>query len=249
MIALVRSEWFKLRTIRLNIWLPLVSIGGLVLVTSLVALLTSDPEALTGEDIVLTIGGFSILVSMMIAVTTSLGITSEFNHNTIRPTLAATPRRTQVFGAKAIVSLLFGALIGSAGMLLAYAVGASILSARGGSPGVSIDAGTLTALIGVVLLAVLLAGFGFGLGLLVRNGPTAVSLVILWPLLIEGILAAVLTVGGVENAQRFLPYTSAFALASPQDSDPGRVYGGVFFAIVVVLLITAGAFVNQRRDV
>ena len=64
----------------------------------------------------------------------------------------------------------------------------------------------------MIVLAGLLALFGYGLGLLLRNGPGAVSIIILWPLLIEGILSGVLSVAGVEDPERFMPYGSAFAL-------------------------------------
>jgi hypothetical protein len=112
MINLLRSEFFKLRTVRLNIWLPFGAVIGLVVITSLVGLLASDPEFFDNEDLMSLIGGFSILVAMMVGVGTSLGITSEFAHNTIRPTLAATPNRPKVFTAKAIVSVLVDLVCG-----------------------------------------------------------------------------------------------------------------------------------------
>lgn len=246
---LLRSEWFKLRTVRLNIWLPALAVAGLLLVTSLVTLLTPDAEILDATDLASVIGGFSILVSMMIGITTSLGITSEFNHHTIRPTLAATPRRQRVFAAKAIVSAGFGLLVGTFGVVASYGLGATLLSSRGGAVGLSTDDGTISALGGVIVLSVLLALFGYGVGLLVRNGPAAVSLVVLWPLLIESIIGGVLSVARVEEPQKFLPYTSAFALVTPEDSDPGRIYGGVFFALVAIALVVLGSVVNNRRDV
>lgn len=249
MIDVIRSEWFKLRTVRLNLWLPALALGGLVLVTTLVAALTADPEFLDAVDLTDVIGNFSILVSMMIGVTTSLGITSEFNHDTIRPTLAATPHRQQVFAAKAVVSGVFGLLVGTIGAVAAYGVGAIVLSGRGGSVGLSANDGTLAAMFGVVVLSVLLALFGYGVGLIVRNGPAAVSLVVLWPLLIEGIIAGVLSVAQVDEPFKYLPYTAAFALVSAQDSDPGRIYGGVFFALVTLALVVLGSIVNNRRDV
>ena len=249
MIDLLRSEWFKLRTVRLNLWLPALAVGGLVVVTSLVAVLTPDAEFLDATDLTAVIGGFSILVSMMIGVTTSLGITSEFNHDTIRPTLAATPQRQRVFVAKAIVSAVFGFLVGTVGAVASYGLGAILLSSRDGEVALSGDDGTLETMFGVVVLAVLLALFGFGVGLLVRNGPAAVSLVVLWPLLIESIIGGVLSVARVDEPQQYLPYTSAFTLVTPENSEPGRLYGGVFFGLVAIALVVLGSLVNGRRDV
>ena len=247
---LLRSEFFKLRTVRLNVWLPLGAVIALVVITALVGLLSANPERSSNEDLMGLIGGFSILVSMMIGVATSLGITSEFGHNTIRPTLAATPDRTKVFVAKGIVSALFGLAVGAIAVISSYLVGSVLLNSRGADIGLSGDDGSLASFFGVIVLAGLLAIFGYGLGLLLRNAPAAVSIIILWPLLIEGIIAGVLSVAGVDEPQRFLPYTSAFALVIPfsDDAPGGRISGGVFFGLVALGLVVAGIVVNNRRD-
>lgn len=247
MINLLRSEFFKLRTVRLNIWLPFGAVIGLVAITGLVGVLASDPELFDNEDLMGLIGGFSILVAMMVGVGTSLGITSEFAHNTIRPTLAATPNRPKVFTAKAIVSVLFGLIVGAIAVSISYLVGSVLINGRGANVGLSGNDGSLASFFGVIVLAGLLALFGFGLGLLLRNGPAAVSIIILWPLLIEGILTGVLLLAGVDDPQKMLPYSSAFALVIP-DAD-GRIYGGVFFGIVSLALVIIGIVVNDRRDV
>jgi hypothetical protein len=41
----------------------------------------------------------------------------------------------------------------------------------------------MTVLVSAVILSVLVTWFGFGVGLLIRNSPTTVSLLLLWPLL------------------------------------------------------------------
>ncbi len=250
MINLLRSEFFKLRTVRLNIWLPFGAVIGLVVITALVGLLTGEPERFDGRDLMSIVGGFSVLVAMMIGVGTSLGITSEFAHNTIRPTLAATPNRTRVFTAKAIVSVVFGLVVATVAAVLSYVVGSVLANSRGADVGLSGDDGTLATFVGIIVLGALLALFGYGLGLLLRNGPAAVSLIILWPLLIENIIGGVLSVAGVDDPFRFLPYTSAFALVIPNGDDApgGRVTGALFFGAVSVALVIVGIVVNSRRD-
>jgi ABC-2 type transport system permease protein len=251
MINLLRSEFFKLRTVRLNIWLPIGAVLVLVVVTALVGLLSAEPETFSNGDLMGLIGAFSILVSMMIGVATSLGITSEFGHNTIRPTLAATPNRTTVFVAKAIVSVLFGLAVGAVAVTASYIVGSVLLNGRGADVALSGDDGSFASFFGVIVLAGLLALFGYGVGLLLRNAPAAVSIIILWPLLIEGILTGVLSVAGVDDRQKFLPYSSAFALVIPDSNDAqgGRISGGLFFGFVALALVVAGIVMNNRRDV
>ena len=251
MINLLRSEFFKLRTVRLNIWLPIGAVIALVVITALVGLLSSNPEQFTNTDLMGLIGAFSILVSMMIGVATSLGITSEFGHSTIRPTLAATPNRPMVFVAKAIISVAFGLVVGTIAVTSSYIVGSVLLNGRDADVGLSGDDGSLASFFGVIVLAGLLALFGYGLGLILRNAPAAVSIIILWPLLIEGILSGVLAVAGVDDPQKFLPYSSAFALVIPNTNDApgGRISGGLFFGLVALALVVVGIVTNNRRDV
>ena len=251
MINLLRSEFFKLRTVRLTVWLPLGAVLALMVISSAVSMLSPEPELISNADVMALIGAFSILVAMMTGVATSLGITSEFAHNTIRPTLASTPNRSTVFIAKAIVSALVGLAIGAVAVTTAFLTGSLLLSVRGGDVTLSDDDGSQAAFFGVIILTGLLALFGYGLGLLLRNGPGAVSIIILWPLLIEGILSGVLSVAGVEDPERFMPYGSAFALVIPDSSDVsgGRVWGGLFFGFVALALVAAGIVMNNRRDV
>lgn len=252
MTAVLRSELLKLRTVRLHIWLPLGAVGGLLIVTGLVGIFTENPEAFDGSDLMSLIGGFSVIVAMIVGVVGALGVTSEFAHQTIRPTLAATPHRPTVFVAKGIVSVVCGLLVGIAAVVSAYVLGSVLLSGRDASVGLSGDDGSLASFIGVPILIALLALFGYGIGLLLRNSPAAVSLIILWPLLIESILAGVLSLAGVDEPERLLPYSAAFALVIPDTFDApsgGRVYGGVFMGLVAVGITVLGIVVNNRRDV
>lgn len=251
MINLFQSELLKLRTIRLHVWLTVGAVGLLLVVVGLVGALSSDPRGTDPADVMAVIGGFSVLVAMTVGVVAALGITSEFTYNTIRPTLAATPRRTDVFVAKAMLSATFGLAAGVVAVATAYLVGSLLLSGRGATVALSGDDGSLAVFFGVPTLCALLALFGYGVGLLLRNAPAAVSLIILWPLLIESILSGVLGVAGVDDPAKLLPYTSAFALIIPDTADApgGRIYGGVYFGLFALAITVVGVVVNNRRDV
>ena len=86
----------------------------------------------------------------------------------------------------------------------------------------------LPALLGVVLLAVGLTVLGYGLGLLIRNSPAAICILLLWPLIAEGLIAGLLSAAGAEGAVKFLPYSAGFnmALTEPDPDAFGRVGGG-----------------------
>lgn len=255
MTDLLRSEWFKLRTLRLNYLLLIIGFVFVFVITGLVGIFGEVDEftQTTSSDIADIVGGTSILAGLLISVIGVLAISSEFAHGTIRPTLVATPSRPKVFIAKAIVLAVLAFVSALVIGMVGYLTGFALYSARG-AEGLSLfdSDGTLTVLlIGLPVLFVLLVLFGYGLGLLIRNSPAAVSLAILWPILIETIIAGALTVAGVDEPLRFMPYQSALVLVSP-DPDGfayGRVGGGVFFGIVVAVLVGAAIAINIKRDV
>lgn len=251
MSNLIRSEWLKLRTVPLHIILWCLAGGFVLVITVLVAVLNGDPRLFSNSDLADLVGGTSIVAGLLVSVVSALAITGEFAHGTIRPTLAATPARTKVFLAKAVVLSVVALLIGIVVMWGSYLVGLVIFDIRGGDIGLSGSDGSLAVLVGTPFLFVILAMFGYGLGLVFRNSPAAVSVAILWPLLVETVLGGVLSVAGVDEPSRYLPYQSAFALAvtDPDGLVNGRVGGGVFFAVVVVVLVAAAIAVNNRRDV
>jgi ABC-2 type transport system permease protein len=93
--------------------------------------------------------------------------------------------------------------------------------------------------------------FGIGLGLIIRNSPATVTTLLLWPLLIEGLLALVLGLIGWDDAGKWMPYQAAINAASGDDSTIdmlGRPMGLVYFAAVATALIVIGAVLDQRRD-
>jgi ABC-2 type transport system permease protein len=254
MTDLLRSEWFKLRTLRLNYVLVLIGTAFVVVITGLIGIFADvgDFTSTSSGDIAQIVGGTAILPGLLISVIGVLAISSEFAHGTIRPTLVATPSRPKVFLAKAIVLAVLAFVSALVIGLVAYLVGFVLLSARG-ADGLSLFAGdgTLTVLlIGLPVLFVLLVLFGYGLGLLIRNSPAAVSLAILWPILIESIIGGTLGVAGVDDPGKFLPYQSALVLVSadPEGFSYGRVGGGLFFGVVVTVLVAAAIAINNRRD-
>lgn len=251
MSNLLRSEWIKLRTIPLHVFLWCIGGGFVLVVVVLVGLLNGSPETFSGSDLANLVGGTSIVAALIVSVVSALAITSEFSHDTIRPTLAATPHRIRVFLAKAVVLVGVALAIGAAIVWGAYVIGLVILDVRGADIGISGDDGSLAVVLGAPFLFVILAMFGYGLGSLFRSSPAAVSVAILWPLLVETILATVLSIAGVDEPARFLPYQSAFALsvADPDGLPNGRIGGGLFFAVVVAALVAGSILVNTRRDV
>ncbi len=254
MTDLLRSEWLKLRTLRVNFVLLLLGLAFVVVVTGLIAAFVPlDDASVTSAEVTEIVGISSILAGLLMSVVGVLAITSEFGHGTIRPTLVATPARTKVFVAKALVLAALAAVTAVVIGVAGYTVGYALLSARD-SDGLSfLDGdGTMTVLfVGLPILFVLLTLFGYGLGLLIRLSPVAVTLVVLWPILIESIIGTAMALAGVDDPGRFLPYSAALVLVSPEGDgfSYSRVGGGVFFGLVVAVLVAVAIVVNDKRDV
>ena len=106
-------------------------------------------------------------------------------------------------------------------------------------------------MIGIVIFAAIVSLLGFGLGLLTRSTPAAVAILILWPLLAENIIAGLLSVAGIDNASKWMPYQAGFNLANPDMSGLdalGRWAGGLYFFAVTMVIVLIGSVLTSRRD-
>ena len=105
MIALIRAEWIKVRSVRSYLWLVVsalvLSYGLAVLVTATVPL-EGEVRANVIDRIDLALVG-SQLAWMLLGVIGVLIVGQEYRFNTIRVTFAATPVRHKVIAAKAVV--------------------------------------------------------------------------------------------------------------------------------------------------
>lgn len=250
MINTIRSEWIKLRTVRMNFVLFIIAVAFPVIVSILVASL-GDIEDLDVADVVGLVTGSSVVTALLLGVVGAVSISAEFAYGTIRPTFAATPRRPRVLIAKAIVTALFAAVAEALVVIFCFLVSSAIASSRGASVSLSGDPEARAGLIGIVVFAVIVSLFGFGLGMVIRNTPAAVAVLILWPLVVENIIRLILSAAGVDNPQKFLPYSSGFLLGSPEPPGPdalSRLSGGIYFGAVTVVVAIVGGLITTRRD-
>lgn len=249
MINALRAEWIKLRTIRMNWVLVIIAIAFPLIVSGLISGLADDIDA---EDLLGTIQGTSVVTAMLLGVIGASTITGEFGFGTIRPTFAAVPRRMVVIVAKAIVTVLVAMVVEAAVVLTCIVVSSSIASSRD----LDIDLGDVpaaqAAIIGIVLFAAIVSLLGYGLGLLIRNTPASVAILILWPLVAESIVGAVLSAADVEHPFKWLPYNAGISLADPSstrsDEALSRVGSGLYFFAVTAVITVLGAIATNRRD-
>jgi ABC-2 type transport system permease protein len=243
-IDAIRAEWIKLSTVTVTWVLAIIAVAFPLLVTILTATLADTTWS--GEELAGMVSGLLIVTAMLLGVVATIAVTNEFAHNTIRPTFAAMPDRWRPLLAKPIVQLVVTTIVAGATVAVCWVLGA-VLS--GDSPDLG-EGTALPTLVGVVALAIGLALLGVGLGLLIRNSPAAICILLLWPLIAEGLIAGLLSVIGAEGGVRFLPYAAGFnmALTDPDPDGLGRLTGGIYFFAWVLAIGALGVLSARRRD-
>jgi ABC-2 type transport system permease protein len=253
MIDTIRSEWVKLSTITVNKILVIIAVAFPVVVTALVAGLSD--EFFTSSDIADLIGGLGWLSALLLGVLATIGMSGEFNYNTIRPTFAAQPARIKPLFAKLTVHLLLTAIliagvIAAAWLLATNLLDGSFSLTEAGEFGVDAPR---AGLIGFALLAIGTTIAGFGLGNLIRNTPAAVAALLLWPLVIENILARLLFAALDLEWGKYLPFTQGLTLAIADRGDDdaelmSRLGAGLYFFAWVIAIAVLGLIRTERSD-
>jgi ABC-2 type transport system permease protein len=245
MTTAIRSEWIKLRTARSNVVLLALAVLGPIALTVLVCSAVSKSD-IGDQDLLSFVLAGSGLGSLLAGVLGVLVIGQEYRHNTVRVTFTSDPRRVRVMDAKAITVVLTSVVAGGVAAALSYVIGNAILTARGLD--IPLDGTTqLRAVIGVVILYGLYALCGLGVGAIVRATAGAITLFVVWPVVIEPIIGAL-----ISSTHKYLPFIAASALISTDQPPPSDLFtpwmGGLWFAAFAALLFVLGAVLVVRRD-
>ena len=249
MIGTIRSEWIKLRTVRMNFVLTALAVIAPIVIPGLIAALGKVRD-LDSRQMYDAVAGSSVLSALLWSVIGTTHITSEFAFNTIRPTFAATPRRARVILAKVLVLAPATLVVQGAVTVAGLNIAASVANGRGANVDYSSIDGFVVSAAGIAMFAALVTLFGLSIGLIVRSSPASVALVILWPLLVEGLLTGLLLAAGLHKVRRWMPYASGQRLFTTDTADEmfGRLASGLYFAGFVALLLVIGTLLTQRRD-
>ncbi len=250
---IARSELVKLRTARSMVSalttaaLLVVGVGAI----AAVGIVAQDP-ALTGPDAPTAdpLGGSLTGVNPAAYAVAALGViavTSEYASGTIKPTLAAVPRRVQLVLGKALALVAAVLPVMLAAVLGTFLAAQAIVSTADVS--VSLTApGAARAVAGAAVYLTGIALLGAAFGLLLRS--TAGALAVLFGVLV------VLPVIGLFLPQRVgaavLPYLPDNAGTAVMQLTPGGqldpwVGLAVFWGYVVIALVGGG--MALRRDV
>lgn len=246
MTRLLRAELAKLRTTRTTPMLLAALLAyAVVMVVFIVTVAgTQGNPPLHADSLGQLLAAPSRVVTGAVLLVGILALATEFRHQTITHTFLITPQRGRVVAAKMAAGALVGLVFAAATTTMVLAVGLPWLAAKGVPIRFTGAVGQQVA--GVLAAAALSGLLGVAVAALVRNQVAAVVGALLWFLVVEGILPAVL---GAPTLPRWLPGGAAAALTDPGGQHLSMWAGGLLLAGYGLVLATIGSRLTLRRDI
>lgn len=252
-MGIVAAERIKLTTTRSPWWCSAIVIVLGIGLAALFAAVSRASMGTEGETLMTTAGavagvrGFGVMVLMIMA---ALTVTSEYRFGIIRTTFQATPNRHLVLTTKALLSGVYAAVLTFVLAVIAYVI-AKPLS---GDAGLGMSLGSEVdwrALYGTAIYAFLAVILAVGVGALVRQSAAAISLIVLWPLLIETLLGSFGSFG--RNVMPFLPFANIDHFIDDTTGSSANWHWGpwgglIYFAVFSLIVFGAALVVTDRRD-
>jgi hypothetical protein len=247
MLGTFRSELFKMTTTRAT----KILLGFAVLVPVIIYILTlffAFNEGVMGSPAIVNIASGAPLVALLLGVVGVMCATQEYSQGTIRITLVATPNRSRVYVAKLLTTLFISVI--STTMLLVISLLATplILSSRGVR--FELIGNDARVVASFLLMTTIVSVFGFSLGLIFKSGPGAISSVLLWPTIAEGMVFGLLSVATQKNVFRWAPIQNGFQLVSEFQNIDNNSWSIslLLFGVFVAVFVVAGASLFMKRD-
>jgi ABC-2 type transport system permease protein len=252
MLNLIKSEVLKIRSTQVWFWM-LVLVVAITLAGTLGTVLTIDSNTPVSE-----INYFSIWTNFGVAgvalvVLGLLGLTTEFRHKTITPTLLANPNRWQLLIGKALAYVVFAIPYGLACLLVNLITALICLNAKG-LP-VHFTDGAVGGMVRNFIALVLLAFFGLGLGALIRNQAAGMVVGILYLSVLNIFFAGI---PGLRRVYLFEPAGAFNAFNSRDRNNYGLPHdvihvsplaGGAILLVWCLILLAAGGYLSLNRDI
>jgi ABC-type transport system involved in multi-copper enzyme maturation permease subunit len=256
-----RAEWRKLRRPTLFIGTMLASAGLTGLVTSLLFLLIDSPQGnsdrgnMISREILQLPSGLTIgfsnaagLLGIVALCVFAAQTAQEYTYGTLRNLLVRQPRRLQLLLGKYVSMASFAIVM----VFLAAVVSMSLAFGLSGRAKVATDAWVtsdalqeMAKTFGNVLLSVIAFGtVGMILGLLLRSPISAISLGVIWLLIVENILVAVKSSLG-----NWMPGNLMSIIAVGGSEDISYTHSITMVAIYLVASAAIVITLFKRRDV
>jgi ABC-type transport system involved in multi-copper enzyme maturation permease subunit len=244
-ILLVRAEVLKLRTTRAAKVLAL-ALAGLVALVVLLVIFKAHPRDIETAKQQQDLLGVGILVPLFGLILGLVIATGEFRHQTITPTLLATPQRLRIVCAKLLAGGIVGLVTAVFIQLLATVLEALALTLRSIPVHVFSGSGFWKDNAVVIVASVCWCALGAAIGTALRNQPATLVVSIIWVLVAEHIFVHFFPTVG-----KFLPATAMAAFVSRGDADNAlSMWPGLIVSFGWVALFGVAAWqLLERRDV
>jgi ABC-2 type transport system permease protein len=250
-VTLLDVERMKLFSTRSPWWclglIALIMVG----LSALISALAEVDEVTVGVTLV----GYNFAL-MVLLVMAAIAVTNEYRFGTIRATFTAVPNRTAVLLAKTGVVALVVGIVGEVLAFAAYGV------ARVIEPNADLainSAPEWRFLFGIGVVFALSAVIAIAVGTLVRQTAAAISILLVWTLLVESLIGLIPKVG--DDIQKWMPWVAAnHFLTAGNGAEAGEgsgfglqmpygPWGGLaYFAGIAVALLVVALVVAERRD-
>lgn len=244
-MTLLAVERMKLLSTRSPWWCAVVALG---LTIGFAALLASQMDRPIPVSMTQLGYQFGLMVVLVMA---ALAVTTEYRFGTIRATFQAVPDRTAALLAKtvvvAVVSLIIGELaaFGSWGVAWLISPESDLALSTAEQWRQVAGVGPVFAVGSVLAIAV---------GVLLRQTAGAVTLLLIWSMLVESLVALIPTIG--EDVQKWMPFTVVGNFLSAGAGSPAGATGAAlgpwaslaYFAAIAVGVLAVSLVVVNRRD-
>ena len=257
MFRVFSAEWVKLRRPTL-LFGTLLAVGGLVaMVTAVIFLLIDDPggngdrgQVITREMLALP-SGFSLTFSQSAGL---LGLAAlcvfaaqtaqEYTYGTLRNLLVRQPSRMKILAGKFLAMSLFAFLV----VIFSAVIGVGLSYALSSRARVVTDAWFTSDAIGdTINFSFATIGYGIVgmvLGLLLRSPISAISIGVIWILIVESILVAVR-----RSLADYMPGTQLSNIGQGGSMDLSYQYSMQYSLVFLSLISIVAAILFKRRDV
>lgn len=261
MFRVFAAEWVKLRRPTL-LFGTLLAVGGLVaMVTSVIYLLIDDPggnsdrgQVISREMLALP-SGFALTFSQSAGL---LGLAAlcvfaaqtaqEYTYGTLRNLLVRQPSRMKILGGKFLAMSLFALIV----VIFSAIVGMGLSYALSGRARVTTDAwftsdaiwDTFNSFLNVSFATIGYGIVGMVLGLLLRSPISAISIGVIWILIVESILIAVR-----RSLADYMPGTQLSNIGQGGSLDLSYEYSMRYSLIFLAVISIVAAVLFKRRDV
>lgn len=249
MTNLIRAELLKMRTVRTFYWYALSAFAFVPLAIAIA--ITNAGQEGAGAELgsaegvrnVMSAASSGTVIVLLLGV---LAMAGEFRHNTATSTFLITPDRKRVVQAKLAAVSIVGIGLAIVASAVTLAVALPWLAAKDVS--VSVFSGDVwPVLLAAIVATALNAIGGVGIGSLIRNQTTAVTVTLVWVLVVESLLVSFAPAIG-----KWLPGGAASALTSVATANGSLLppwAGGLLFAAYGIAFACAGVRFAMQRDI